>query len=66
MRFIIDEVNDAKLLAVAAERMANLDPDALITAEELYRELGITEEDLESVGEVEIEISPLSQDKHNT
>lgn len=47
---LMDEVNDARLLAVANERMANHTP-----AEEVYRELGITEEDIASCDEVEIE-----------
>ena len=52
---LIDEINDAKLLALATERMANYDPDTLIPAEEVYRELGINEKDLEDCDEVEIE-----------
>ena len=52
---LMDEVNDARLLAVAAERMAAFDSSTLISEEEMDRKLGITEKELESVGEVEFE-----------
>lgn len=52
---LMDEVNDARLLAVANERMANHTHADAIPAEEVYRELGITEEDIASCDEVEIE-----------
>lgn len=52
---LMDEVNDARLLTIAAERMAHYDPDSLVSADELYGELGITEEDIDNLGEVEIE-----------
>lgn len=52
---LIDEVNDARLLSLAAERMADFDPAATVPAEALYKELGISQEDMDAVGEVEIE-----------
>ena len=52
---LIDEVNDARLLSLAAERMADFDPTATVSAEALYKELGISQEDRDAVGEVEIE-----------
>lgn len=52
---LMDEVNDAKLAALAAERMQHFDPAATIPAEEVYRSHGITEADLASMGEVEFE-----------
>lgn len=52
---LMDEVNDARLLAVAAERIQHFDPASVISADELYKDLGITKEDLDAVGEVEIE-----------
>ena len=52
---LMDEVNDARLLAVAAERMSSFDPAKLISEEEMDRKLGITEKELDSVGEVEFE-----------
>ena len=52
---LMDEVTDAKLAALAAERMQHLDPAAAISAEEVYRSHGITEADLASMDEVEFE-----------
>jgi len=52
---LMDEVNDARLLGLANERMHNFDPSNLISSENLYKELGITIEDLEAIGEVEFE-----------
>ena len=52
---LMDEVNDAHLLAIASERMANYDPSTLIPEEKVWERLGITQEDLDSIGEVEIE-----------
>ena len=51
---LMDEVNDAKLLAIATERMAHFDPDKLLSEEKVYRRLGITKEDLEDI-DVDIE-----------
>ena len=51
----VGEVNDAKLLALASERMAKADYTAFVPAEYLYEELGITQNDLDAVGEVDIE-----------
>ena len=52
---IMDEVNDARLLSLANERMQNFNSANLISSEDLYKELGITEEDLDAIGEVEFE-----------
>ena len=52
---LMDEVNDARLLAIATERMANFDPSALIPEEKVWERLGVTQEELDSIGEVEIE-----------
>ena len=52
---LMDEVNDARLLSIANERMQNFNPANLISSEDLYKELGITEDDLEAIGEVEFE-----------
>ena len=52
---LMDEVNDARLLTVANARMQNYNKDSLVSGKELYEELGITKEDLDSIGEVEIE-----------
>ena len=50
-----DEVNDVKLLALASERMAMADSSQFVPAERLYEELGITQDDLDTVGDVDIE-----------
>lgn len=52
---LMDEVNDARLLALASERMTNYDPAALVPEEKVWERLGITQGDLDSVGEVEFE-----------
>lgn len=52
---MMDELNDARLLAVAVERMADIDPAALISGEQIRERLGITQEDLDAIGEVEFE-----------
>ncbi len=52
---LMDEVNDARLLSLANEGMQNFNPANLISGEDLYKELGITEEDLDAIGEVEFE-----------
>ena len=54
---LMDEVNDARLLSIANERMQNFNSSNLISSEDLYKELGITEEDLDAIGEVEFEWS---------
>ena len=52
---LMDEVNDARLLAVATERMAHYDPSTLISEEEMNRRLGVTAADLANFDEVDIE-----------
>lgn len=52
---LMDELNDARLLAIASERMAHFDSSTLISEEEMKRRLGITEADLAGFDEVEIE-----------
>ena len=39
---LMDEVNDARLLSVAAARMNNFDPSTLVSQEAIYAEFGIT------------------------
>ena len=53
--YLMDEVNDARLLEIAVARMQNYDPETAIPAEEVYKNLSITEEDLAGSDEVEIE-----------
>ena len=52
---LMDEVNDARLLTIATERMEKYAPDSVIDADTLYNDLGITQEDLNAVGEVDFE-----------
>ena len=47
--------DDIKLLSIADERMSHFDLSRTIPAEEVYRELGITEEDLEGWEDIELE-----------
>ena len=51
---LMDELNDARLLAVASERMAHSDPSNLSSEEEMNRRLGVTEDDLKDFESVEI------------
>lgn len=52
---LMDEVNDARLLNIATERMGKYDPSSVVDADSLYKNLGITQGDLEAIGEVEFE-----------
>lgn len=51
---LMDEVNDARLLAIAIERTQNISTDTLISEEESNRRIGIADEDLKGFDEVEI------------
>ena len=52
---IMDALNDYLLLSMAIERMVNYDSSSLISEEEMDKRLGITQEELDSTGEVEFE-----------
>lgn len=52
---IMDELNDARLLALASERMAHFDSTTVISEEEMNQRLGVSEDDLAGYDEVEIE-----------
>ena len=52
---LMDLLNDYELLFLAEERMSHYDPSTLISQEEMDRELGITQEEFDAVGEVEFE-----------
>ena len=43
---LMEELNDARLLAAASERLAHYDPATVISEEEMNRRLGVREEDL--------------------
>jgi PHD/YefM family antitoxin component YafN of YafNO toxin-antitoxin module len=52
---LMDEVNDARMLTLATKRMAHYNPDSVISADEMNRRLGITDEELDDYNEVELE-----------
>lgn len=52
---IQEDLNDYRLLTMAVNRMSEYDPDSLVGQDEMDRRLGITKEDLDAVGEVELE-----------
>lgn len=52
---MVDEINDARLLILAAERMNRYDPETVISEEEMNREFPITQEQLDAVGEIDFE-----------
>ena len=45
-------MNDAKLLALASDRMAKADFAAFVPAESFYKEFGITQDSLDKTDEV--------------
>ena len=52
---LMDEVNDAKLEAIAAERLARYDHKTLVPWDEMMKKFGVTQEDLDAMEDVEIE-----------
>ena len=52
---LMDEVNNARLLVMASERMSHFDPSTTISGKEMNRRFGVTESDLEGFVEVEID-----------
>ena len=52
---LMDEINDARLLAEAAARMSRFDPDALLSDEQIDEALGLSPEDYADTSEVEFE-----------
>ena len=52
---LMDELNDARLIALAAERIASFDPSKLVPEEKVWKRLDITDDDLDTVGEVDFE-----------
>ena len=51
----MDEINDARLLSIAATRMSKFDESQLITQADINAEFGFTAESLAEVGEIEFE-----------
>ena len=52
---LIDELNDVHLLVIANQRLQNFDSSNLIWQDEVYKRLGIKEEDLDDYDQVEFE-----------
>ena len=52
---LLDEVNDARLLAVAIERIAHYDPDTLISQEEVDQEFGFSPSNYENTDDIDFE-----------
>jgi PHD/YefM family antitoxin component YafN of YafNO toxin-antitoxin module len=52
---LMDEVNDARLLTIATERMSHFNSSTVISSAEMDKRLGITDDDLEGYEEVELE-----------
>jgi len=52
---LMDEINDARLLAIATERMQHFDSAKIISQEDVDREFGFTPEELADANEVVIE-----------
>lgn len=52
---LLDEVNDAHLLAAAAERMSHFNSAALISQEQVDQEFGFTLSDYENTDDIEFE-----------
>lgn len=50
-----DDYNDVRLMAVAEDRLKHFDRSKLISAEDFYREFGITQEMIDAMPEVELE-----------
>ena len=51
----MDALNDYLLLTMAVKRMENYDPSNVITEAEMRKRIGITQEELDSIDEVEFE-----------
>ena len=52
---LINEVNDARLLTLANERIAKFDTATLVSLDDIDSEFGITKDDLADSSEVEFE-----------
>lgn len=52
---LLDEANDARLLAAATERMSHFNPDTLITQAQVDQELGFSPADYENTDEIDFE-----------
>lgn len=51
---LIDEVNDARLMTIVADRMRDFNPDAMLSEETVNNQFGINDNDLLNYEEVEL------------
>ena len=52
---LIEELNDAKLLALAEDRFSRYDPSKTYSIEDIEKEFDITQEDYDRIGEAAFE-----------
>ena len=52
---LMDKLEDYELMASALERLNRYDPEKTVPEEQVWAELGITDEELDAAGEVEFE-----------
>lgn len=52
---LMDELNDARLLAAAASRMSHFNPSTVISQEQVDQEFGFTLSDYEDTDDIEFE-----------
>ena len=52
---LLDEANDAKLLATATQRMSHFNPSNLISQKQVDQELGFTSGDYSDTDDIELE-----------
>lgn len=52
---LMEELENARLFAMAEARLKDFDPEKAVPAEDIYKKLGITEDDLADFDEVELE-----------
>ncbi len=52
---LMEELENARLFAMAEARLKDFDPEKAVPAEDVYKKLGITEDDLADFDEVELE-----------
>lgn len=52
---LMNEVNDARMLMIANQRMQNYNPDETLSLKEVQEKLGITDDELMEIDEVEFE-----------
>lgn len=52
---LLDETEDARLLAAATQRMSHFNPSTVISQEQADRELGFTPDDYEDTSDIELE-----------